>query len=73
MGMYEDELVENEGGGRRRSLYMKSFGEMTDLNGFKRRAKRHFIGRPEWGARELFFVVTDFCAGNHRRAVGDQG
>ena len=47
--MYDDELFENEGGGRRRSLYMKSFGERTDLNVFKWRTKRQLIRIPvDW-------------------------
>jgi len=46
MGMYKDELVVNEGGGRRRSLYMKSFGERTDLNVFKWHTKRQLIRIP---------------------------
>ena len=62
-----------EGGGGRRSLCTKSFGQRTDLNVFERRANRQLIGRPVWGARELFFVVRDFCAGSHCSVVGDQG
>jgi len=44
--MYDDELVENQEGGRRRTLYMKSFGERTDLNVFKWRTKRQLIRIP---------------------------
>jgi len=46
MGISDNELVENEGGGRRRSLYTKSFGERTDLNVFKWCTKRQLIRIP---------------------------
>jgi hypothetical protein len=46
MGISDNELVENEGGGRRRSLYTKSFGEMTDLYVFKWCTKRQLIRIP---------------------------
>jgi len=46
MGISDNELVENDGGGRRRSLYTKSFGERTDLNLFKWCTKCQLIRIP---------------------------
>jgi len=46
MGMCEDELDEKEGGGGRRSLCTKSFGQRTDLNVFEWRAKWQLIRTP---------------------------
>jgi hypothetical protein len=69
----EIELDEKEGGGGRRCLFTKSFGQRTDLNVFERRANCQLIGRPVLEATELLFVVRDFCAGSYCSVVGDQG
>jgi len=73
MRISDNELDVKEGGGGRRSLYMKSFGQRTDLNVFQHGAKRQLIGRPGRGARELFIIVRDFCARSHCSVVDDQG
>jgi len=52
---------------------MKSFSERTDLNVFERHAKGQFIRTPECGARELFSIVRDFCAGSHSSVLGEYG
>jgi hypothetical protein len=57
MGISHDELDVIEGGGRRRSLYTKSFGEWTDLNVFKWRTKRQLIRIP---------VDQNTCMGSKR-------
>jgi hypothetical protein len=56
--MYTDELVGIEGGGRRRSLYTKCFGERTDLNVFRWRTKHQLFRIP---------VDRNTCMGSEKK------